>query len=183
MEIPPQAARLSIAGRHARVRRRCRALASVVLASAVVGWAGSSAWTGLVQTASAFIPTQVYTVADLLGHLRRGPNGWSGRVVLVSGAVESYPRIGVAMVRIPLVLSNPEAPGGAEVIVLVQGAPDPVLTVLRWLPLVRRVVPSAQRLRWGEPAVYRIKLRRMEDPACDTCYEAVLLDAAPGATQ
>lgn len=169
-----------IADWHVCVRRCCRAFAALLLASVVVAWTGPGTWNRLVQTASVFSPIPAYTVAGLLATLQRDPNGWSGRVVLVSGTAHSFGRSGVVTLRPPFTLSDPEAPGGAEAIVLAPGGPDPMLTVLRRLPLVGQVAPSPQWLHWGEPAVYRIKLRPIAALNCDTCYEAVLLDPAPG---
>jgi hypothetical protein len=55
---------------------------------------------------------------------------------------------------------------------------DPLLTVLRRVPLVGGILPAPHVIRWDVVAVYRVYLR-VERPCGGACYEAVLLDAAP----
>jgi hypothetical protein len=59
--------------------------------------------------------------------------------------------------------------------------PDPLLTFVRWVPLLGGLLPARQVVDWGEVATYRVELRAVTDVPCSasTCYEAMLLDAAP----
>ena len=64
------------------------------------------------------------------------------------------------------------------------GGEDPLLARLRRLPLVGQFAPPPQRLRWGTPSVYRVKIKSLGSSAmCSPnkapCYAAELLDAAP----
>jgi hypothetical protein len=58
-----------------------------------------------------------------------------------------------------------------------------LLASLRRIPLLGRVVPPAQAVRWGVQATYRIQLRRATADSCPSqlCVQAILLDATPGA--
>jgi hypothetical protein len=63
---------------------------------------------------------------------------------------------------------------------LVSARSDPLLTVVRHLPLVRSVAAPPQVVHWGQVAVYRVQLRTLADASGGRAsYEAVLLDAAP----
>jgi hypothetical protein len=68
-------------------------------------------------------------------------------------------------------------------LVLVPLDPPPAVAVLRRLPLLRGLVPAPQALRWGAVATYRVRLQAIPESICDSdiCFEALLLDAAPGA--
>lgn len=177
-----------IAGWRGRVRRQCSVLAAVMLASLLVGWTAPGAWSRLARTASAFSPAPQYTLAGLMDALQRDPSDWYGRVIRVRAILVGTPGWVTAsgsLTRVAdmrsLRLVDSE---GVENLPLLIGPHDGLLAVLRWLPLVGPALPAAQVPRWGEAAVYRIQLRRIVTSACDTCYEyeAVLLDAAPGAT-
>jgi hypothetical protein len=58
-----------------------------------------------------------------------------------------------------------------------------LLASLRRIPLLGRLVPPAQEVRWGVPATYRVQLRRAAAKSCTSqlCIEAILLDPAPRA--
>lgn len=173
-------------GWRVRVGRRCGVLAALLLASVVVAWTGPGAWRRLAPTVGAFSPTPAYTLSNLLVTLQRDPNDWLGRVVRVRAIAAGTPRwlpaagslTRIADMRQPRLV---DAGAGASVPLLFSPS-DRLLAALRRLPLIGPAVPSAQQPRWGEPAVYRIQIQRRINPACSSCYEAVLLDAAPGAT-
>ena len=78
-------------------------------------------------------------------------------------------------------LVDPDAHGMVVPLPLAAGSTDPLLEFLRHLPLVGRFVPRPQRMRWGTVTAYRVQLRTRPDTVwgASTCYEAVLLDAAP----
>jgi hypothetical protein len=74
-----------------------------------------------------------------------------------------------------------DAGGTTGVLPLAWGRQDRVLAVLRRVPLLSRLLPALQAVRLEEIATYRVELRTMPGEPCGTatCYEAVLLDAAP----
>jgi hypothetical protein len=47
------------------------------------------------------------------------------------------------------------------------------------MPLLGRLLPPPQSVRWDVPATYRIELRRVGAGKTNGCYEAVLLDVGP----
>jgi hypothetical protein len=61
------------------------------------------------------------------------------------------------------------------------GPANPLLALLRRLPLVGRLVPGPQLLRWGRPAIYRVQVQDAagRSPNATRHYAAVLLDPAP----
>ena len=65
---------------------------------------------------------------------------------------------------------------------LVSASPDPWLTSVRRLPLIGRFAPPPQVIRWEQVAVYRVRLRSPAGTSGESgSYEALLVDAAPGA--
>jgi hypothetical protein len=48
-------------------------------------------------------------------------------------------------------------------------------------PLLGGLLPAPRAVGWGTVATYRVELRTVAEGSCGaaTCYEAVLLDAAP----
>jgi hypothetical protein len=64
---------------------------------------------------------------------------------------------------------------------LVWASPNPLLGVVRRVPLLGDLLPAPQAVIWEEVATYRVELRAMSDESCGaaTCYEALVLDAAP----
>ena len=152
----------------------------------------------LVVMHEAGATSRVYTVAELRTSLMRDPGAWVGHVVLVRGTVTGcgFGRLCplVMVVRCPT--PGPCRPIGLPGMLLLVDQPTanwlrglPVqlgtetsqLAFLRRLPLVGRVVPPPQVVRWGIPAVYRVQLQPANRSVCGSspCYEAVLEDAAP----
>lgn len=177
------------AGWRIQVRRQCRILAALLLVSAIVGWTGPGAWRSLARAASAFSPTPEYTLAALLGNLQRDPHGWLGQVVRVRAIVTGTPHWVSApgsLTRVAdmtqLRLVDVGGMGAVVSVPLLLSQADPLVAALRQLPLAGPALPSVQQPRWGESAVYRIQLRRIAHPARGAYYDAVLVDAAPGAT-
>jgi hypothetical protein len=123
-----------------------------------------------------------YGVADLQRQAIRDPGRWIGPTVLVRGRAamdRSWSAPDSIVTRFDLI--DPGAPSGAGGLSLAWGGADPLLAALRRLPLIGRLAPRPQVLRWGAPATYRVRLRASPALACGTspCYEALLLDAAP----
>jgi hypothetical protein len=126
----------------------------------------------------------VYTVAQVEAQLASHPRAWVGRALLVRGAV-------VPCLAVPSVGERPcaaLAPGSVrpprEPLTLVQGDPPPVaLAWLRRVPVLGTLLPAPQVLTWGVVATYRVRLQATPESICGSgvCFEALLLDAAPGA--
>jgi hypothetical protein len=70
----------------------------------------------------------------------------------------------------------------AYVLPVAWAGPDPLPAFLRRLPVLGTLVPAPQVPRWGAVATYRVQFR-VRAAACPSppCYEALVLDAAPGA--
>jgi hypothetical protein len=132
-----------------------------------------------------FDRSPVYSVADLRRHLAADPRRWLGRTLLVRGeaiAVVCATEAGTPVLCAPprVILTDPYPSPAVVPLSLAPARPDPLLTVVRHLPLVSTVLPPPQVIHWEQVAVYRVQLR----PPADTSggsdsYEALLLDAAP----
>jgi hypothetical protein len=133
-----------------------------------------------------FHRSPVYSVADVRSHLLEDPRGWLGRTLLVRGetiARGCREEAGTLVLCSPQVVSltDPDPTLAGASLPLVSARPDPVLTIVRHLPLVRSVAVPPQVVRWGQVAVYRVQLRTLADTSGGSAsYEALLLDAAPG---
>ena len=129
---------------------------------------------------AAFGP--VYTVAELRAGLADNPHVWLGHSVLVRGVVLglSCPPNASCAFALP-VLIDADATGPGNYLPLSVGPANPLLALLRRLPLVGRLMPGPQLLRWGRPAIYRVQVREAvgTSPRETRPYEAVLLDPAP----
>lgn len=70
--------------------------------------------------------------------------------------------------------------GGADGALPVEWTPI-LLTSLRRLPLLGRLLPAPQPVQWGMSAVYRVAFHVADGAACGLwpCLQADLLDAAP----
>jgi hypothetical protein len=128
----------------------------------------------------------VYAVAAVRALLLHDPAAWAGRVVGVRG---------IAVTSGCATWPSPEDTAcrdwragmvdadGATALPLATGAPNALLALLHRLPLAGGLVPGPQAVRWGVLATYRVRLQTAPAAVCDAapCYQAMLLDAAPGA--
>jgi hypothetical protein len=139
----------------------------------------------------------VYSVTELRARLTHDPSAWVGHVVLVRGTVTGCgfgrpcPLLMVVQcgapgpcrpIRLPgMMLVDQPTAGWLRGLPVQLGPQNPQLAFLRRLPLVSRVMPPPQVVRWGIPAVYRVQLQPAQRSVCSSspCYEAVLEDAAP----
>jgi hypothetical protein len=82
-----------------------------------------------------------------------------------------------------LVLGDDDSAATVVPLPLVPAGPDPLLAMVRRVPLLGDLLPAPQAVRWEEVATYRVELRAAPNEMCGaaTCYEALLLDAAPDA--
>jgi hypothetical protein len=128
----------------------------------------------------------VYSVSAVRAGLVRSPGLWVGRAVRVH-AVAGNRCVSWMGGANPTCISwwpallDPSA-STAQTTLPLRGVPrHPLLAALGRLPLVSRLVPAPQTIRWGALATYRVRLRAASTSACDQspCYAALLLDAAP----
>jgi hypothetical protein len=129
----------------------------------------------------------VYRVAQLASGLHRDPEAWLGRRIMVRGWIEGCPyrRPGPCASWQPLlhdVTTRPTAAGAGLPLVPVSTDPDALTALLRRIQWVRALVPAPQAVLWGTAATYQVELRAVTAGRCGgvPCYEALLLDAAPG---
>jgi hypothetical protein len=131
----------------------------------------------------------VYSVAAVNAHLAQDPGLWLGRTIQVRGEIEPCTIIQRGDRSCPVLASDPgeidrldqsTSPIGNPIPVGRAGL-DPVRSVLRWVPLLGRLVSSPQELHWGVVATYTVRLAAIPDSMCgaSACVEARLLDSAP----
>jgi hypothetical protein len=129
----------------------------------------------------------LYSVQEVQMGLAHDPDAWLGRTVWVRGIAARdscrslTPSLAGTTCR-DWRLGLFDAAGAAP-LPLTLGAPNPLLALLRRLPLAGQLVPPPQVVQWGAVATYRVQLRAAPAGPCASpaCYEALLLDAAPDA--
>jgi hypothetical protein len=154
-----------------------RLLAAVLL--------GGSSLLLIAAVSSASAP--VYSVATVQAALIRSPGAWIGHIVRVR-AVAHDPCVtrmrgaNSTCISWRPALLDPSASGAKAALPLRGASRPPLLAALGRLPLVSPRVPAPQAIRWGALATYLVRLRAAPPTVCGTprCYEALLLDAAPG---
>jgi hypothetical protein len=125
-------------------------------------------------------------VSELQAGLADNPHAWLGHTVLVRGVALrlglglSCPSNASCPVAWPA-LVDADAPPLRSFLPLSMGPANPLLALLRRLPLVGRLVPGPQLLRWGRPASYRVQVQDAAgtSPTGTRRYAAVLLNPAP----
>jgi hypothetical protein len=145
---------------------------------------------GIVALPSRTDRSPVYTVAQVRTHLVRQPHAWRDRTLLLRGVAvvagtclpPSGPQLALCAPS-RAVLDAADAPSSGTALPLASAGPDPLLVLVRRLPLLGGLLPAPQAAAWGKVATYRLQLWAIPDAVCAaaTCYEAVLLDAAPAA--
>jgi hypothetical protein len=137
----------------------------------------------VVSTLGIAADRPLYSVTELQWQLAHHPQGWIGRAVLVQGSAGSYHTWSPPdSIVLRITLRDPGAPPGTLSLPLAWGNPDPLRASLRHLPLIGRLAPQPQVVRWGTLTTYRVRLRAAPaGGSCSflPCFEAVLLDAAP----
>ena len=154
-----------------------RLLTALVALSVVVLAAGLMRATVHTRT-----PEPVYSFATVRAQLARDPAAWMGRSILVQAMAVAYHQRfdrGTALTEIDL--TDAGAQWSKQYLPVLRGTPDPVVALLRRLPLLGHVLPAPQPLRWGVPAIYRLHFREVpcSAGAPQLCYIALLLDPAP----
>jgi hypothetical protein len=146
----------------------------------------------------------VYSVATVRSRLRQDPVAWRDRLVRVRGVpgvcgawagdhtrscMLWYPAlVDVDTARRPapyrairVASRTAITPAPADSLPLVQHAASRLQMVLRRLPVLDRLTPALQPVRWGVPGVYHV---RLEAVSCDVgttppCFAAVVVNAVP----
>jgi hypothetical protein len=129
----------------------------------------------------------ISSVAEARANLAGRPRAWTDRPLLLRGVAvpagtcvaPTGPPVLCAPPRVVLADADPTA--AVAPLPLVWAAPDTLLAVVRRVPLLSGLLPAPEAMDWGTVATYRVELRSMPDAGCGaaTCYEALLLDAAP----
>jgi hypothetical protein len=141
---------------------------------------------GLQFVTAAEAGGPVYSIAALDAKLAHDPAAWLGATVQVRAVLgqvclattHSYPP---SCATVQLTLADPNPTSTAPALPLAWDPQSTVSTVLRRIPLLRALMPPAQTLHAGGPAVYRIKVQHgpcVQSPAT-ACYGAILLGADP----
>jgi hypothetical protein len=138
----------------------------------------------------------IYTVTQLQAGLAHDPRAWTNRTLLLRGVaiavgcwviVDRLTADGLNPADwctpprfVPFILKDAD-PTAVAALPMAWTGPDPRLTVARRVPLLSLLLSAPRAVDWGKVATYRVELRAMPQSACSTatCYEAVLLDAAP----
>jgi hypothetical protein len=173
----------SLAVLHGAPKVRRRALLGIALFGALVA-------VGLLASRLVVIPgpmARVYSVAALRTLVERAPAQWLGQELVVRGLVGPCPWWGVAA-RIehcagqPLVLIGAPGEAAASPLPLVRPAPQPLLSMMRSLPILGDLLPRSPALvlHWSTVTTYRIRVQAIANSICGThtCYQATLLAAA-----
>jgi hypothetical protein len=126
----------------------------------------------------------VYSVAQLQASLADHPQAWVGRTVWVRGLAEGClaargaPPL-LSCSRWPAYLVDAGEVGIGGTLPLAWGSQDGVLSFVRNVLQVGGLLRPAPTPQWWTLDTYRVRLSRTVC-AIAPCYEAMLLDAAPG---
>ena len=124
---------------------------------------------------------KIYSVPALRAAMAADPAALVGHTVLVRGAIIGgwCPATASCVFGRPTLVDASQgfARGWLPVAI---GRADGLLALVRRIPLLSRIVPGPQQVRWGATRVYRVELRFATGYTCGTssCYDALLLDAA-----
>jgi hypothetical protein len=129
---------------------------------------------------------QVYSLAQIQAHLAQQPGQWLGRTVRLFALAQPCPTWGSPSNPLHCASWQPELGDPDDMTLdpplrLAAGPSDPLLDLLGRLLVVRQLLPL-QRLVWERPVAYRVRLGVQATRPCiaSSCYEVLLLDAAPG---
>ena len=149
----------------------------------VVMLALSMAMSLILQVADA---SRVYTVGEVRAQLLERPGHWLGRTVRLHATLVGCPPSGDwGPTSCPPTfwqpaLADPTGPGADNPLPVIWGEPGQRLTLLRGLPLVGKLLPRPQVVRWGAQATYNVRLTMAAaQTLCGRviCYEGVLVDS------
>jgi hypothetical protein len=136
-----------------------------------------------------------YTVSQVQAGLAHDPRAWTNRTLRLRGVATAVgcwvTAAGLGedgMKRTdwcppPRFVLGDADPTAVAALPLAWTSPDPLLAIGRRVPPLSALLPAPQAVDWGEAAVYRVRVLAQTQTYCGArvCYEALLLDAAPGA--
>jgi hypothetical protein len=130
----------------------------------------------------------VYSVVQVEAHLASHPQAWTDRALLLRGVAVAvgghcHANLAGAAPMCPPTRAALEdfGPTASAPLPLALAGPGPLLAVARRVPLLGEFLPAPQVVNWGEAGTYRVELRAISGEPCGagSCYEAMVLDAAP----
>jgi hypothetical protein len=120
----------------------------------------------------------VYTIGDLNQRIAGNARAWMGRTVRVEGMAVSYrTRSGPFTWQQHFILVDARTPYSTDRLPLAIGSSNPILTLVRRIPVIGGLAGGAPELQTGVPAVYRVQLQALPTAFCAACYEVVLRDS------
>jgi hypothetical protein len=178
-------------------RKIVAALAVLVALALVARMVGTRPGSPAVET--------VYTAAQVRAGLRHNPRAWVGHTVLIRGllATASGASTTPSVPPIAVLIDVPRLPRGVSALqlrilvydrygiaaqptttlLLRPALPNPLLALLRQIPVVTRLLPLSERIDGGEVRVYRVVLLSPRHSCLQKglCYDGVLMGAASSA--
>jgi hypothetical protein len=125
----------------------------------------------VVETRILAAPSTVYTVAQARTGMMRRPRSWVGRTVLVRA--RAFPLGANCPPSIPwctnVVLADGDALLSTSTLVAIAAGPtrpDPLVSLLRRVPLVDRMIRQPQQVDWSHVATYRVHLSAQSFSPC-----------------
>jgi hypothetical protein len=147
----------------------------------------------------------VYTAAQVRAGLRHNPRAWVGHTVLIRGLLAAATGASTtpSVPPIAVLIDVPPLPRGVSALqlriliydysgiaaqptttlLLRPAPPNPLLALLRQIPVVTCLLPPSERSDGGEVRVYRVVLLppRRSCPQKGLCYDGVLMGTASSA--
>ncbi len=140
----------------------------------------------VVETRILAVPGTVYTVAQAHAGMIRQPQLWVGRTVLVRAHAfplgTSCPPINPWCTNVVLVDGASLLANTPTLVAMAADAarPDPLVSQLRRVPLVDRLIPQPQQVDWSHVATYRVHLSAQSfSPCIAPCMNVQLAGMVP----
>jgi len=126
----------------------------------------------VVETRILAAPATIYTVAQARAGMIRQPRSWVGRTVLVRA--RAFPLGANCPPSIPWCTNVVLADGNAllattpTLVAMAAGParPDPLVSLLRRVPLADRLIRQPQQVDWSHVATYRVHLSAQSFSPC-----------------
>ncbi len=126
----------------------------------------------VVETRILAAPATIYTVAQARAGMIRQPRSWVGRTVLVRA--RAFPLGANCPPSIPWCTNVVLADGNAllattpTLVAMAAGParPDPLVSLLRRVPLADRLIRQPQQVDWSHVATYRVHLSAQPFSPC-----------------
>ncbi len=125
----------------------------------------------VVETRILAAPATVYTVAQVRAGMIRQPRSWVGRTVLVRA--RAFPLGTGCPPSIPwctnVVLTDSDSLLSTSTLVAIAAGPtrpDPLVSLLRRVPLADRMIRQPQQVDWSHVVTYRVHLSAQSFSPC-----------------